>query len=41
MGPLAHGAVFIPYRVENLRILPVLGASTLSVLENGQDPEPT
>ena len=26
MGPLAHGAVFIPYRVENLRILPVLGA---------------
>ena len=26
MGPLAHGAVLIPYRVENLRILPVLGA---------------
>jgi hypothetical protein len=31
MGPLAHGAVLIPYRVENLRILPVLGASALSV----------
>jgi Family of unknown function (DUF6130) len=25
-GPLARGAVLIPYRVENLRILPVLGA---------------
>jgi hypothetical protein len=31
MGPLAHGAVLIPYRVENLRILPVLAASALSV----------
>src|SRR2546427_2547267 len=31
MGPLAHGAVLIPYRVENLRILPVLGASALNV----------
>ena len=31
-GPLAHGVVFIPYRVENLRILPVAGpgASLLS-----------
>ena len=25
-GPLARGAVLIPYRVENVRILPVLGA---------------
>lgn len=25
-GPLARGAVLIPYRVENFRILPVLGA---------------
>ncbi len=25
-GPLARGAVLIPYRVENLRLLPVLGA---------------
>ena len=25
-GPLARGAALIPYRVENLRILPVLGA---------------
>jgi hypothetical protein len=25
-GPLARGAVLIPYRVANLRILPVLGA---------------
>ena len=25
-GPLAQGVVFIPYRVENLRILPVAGA---------------
>ena len=24
-GPLAQGVVFIPYRVENLRILPVAG----------------
>ena len=30
-GPLARGAVVIPYRVENLRILPVLGAAALSV----------
>jgi hypothetical protein len=28
-GPLARGAVLIPYRVENLRILPVLGAGAL------------
>jgi hypothetical protein len=26
-GPLARGLVFIPYRVENVRILPVSGAS--------------
>ena len=26
-GPLAQGVVFIPYRVENLRILPVGGAA--------------
>ena len=26
-GPLARGVVFIPYRVENLRILPVGGAT--------------
>lgn len=26
-GPLARGAVLIPYKVENLRILPVLGAA--------------
>ena len=26
-GPLAKGVVFIPYRVENLRILPVAGAA--------------
>jgi hypothetical protein len=25
-GPLARGAVLIPYRAENMRILPVLGA---------------
>ena len=31
MGPLARGAVLIPYRVENLRILPVLGASALNL----------
>jgi hypothetical protein len=30
-GPLARGAVLIPYRVENLRILPVLGAEALDV----------
>jgi Family of unknown function (DUF6130) len=26
-GPLARGAVLIPFRVENLRILPVVGAA--------------
>ena len=26
-GPLAQGVVFIPYRVENLRILPVAGTA--------------
>ena len=30
-GPLTRGAVLIPYRVENLRILPVLGTSALDV----------
>jgi hypothetical protein len=30
-GPLARGAVVIPYRVENFRILPVLGAAAISV----------
>lgn len=30
-GPLARGAVLIPYRAQNLRILPVLGASARSV----------
>lgn len=30
-GPLARGAVLIPYRVENFRILPVLGASAASI----------
>ena len=30
-GPLARGAVLIPFRVENLRILPVLGAGGLDV----------
>jgi Family of unknown function (DUF6130) len=30
-GPLARGAVLIPYRVENFRILPVLGASASSL----------
>ena len=29
--PLARGAVLIPYRVENLRILPVFGAVALAV----------
>src|SRR3954466_5377129 len=29
--PLARGAVLLPYRVENLRILPVLGAGALNV----------
>jgi Family of unknown function (DUF6130) len=30
-GPLAKGVVFIPYRVENLRILPVGGAAALNL----------
>ena len=30
-GPLARGAVLIPYRTENFRILPVLGPSALQV----------
>lgn len=30
-GPLAKGVVFIPYRVENLRILPVGGAAARTV----------
>jgi hypothetical protein len=30
-APLARGAVLIPYRVENLRILPVLGAGALNL----------
>ena len=30
-GPLARGAVLIPFRVENLRILPVLGAVVRTV----------
>jgi hypothetical protein len=30
-GPLANGLVFIPYRVENVRILPVAGASARSL----------
>ena len=30
-GPLAQGVVFIPYRVENLRILPVGGAAASNV----------
>jgi hypothetical protein len=30
-GPLAQGVVFIPYRVENLRILPLGGAAARSV----------
>jgi len=30
-GPLAQGVVFIPYRVENLRILPVGGAAARGV----------
>src|SRR3954451_11906075 len=29
LGPLARGAALIPYRVENLRILPVLGADAV------------
>ena len=31
-GPLARGAVLIPYRVENFRILPVLGAGARTYL---------
>jgi hypothetical protein len=30
-GPLAHGAAVIPYRLENFRILPVLGAGAVNV----------
>ena len=30
-GPLAQGLVIIPYRVENLRILPIAGAGARSV----------
>ena len=30
-GPLARGAVLIPYRVQNFRILPLLGAAALDV----------
>nr|WP_298684243.1 DUF6130 family protein [uncultured Dongia sp.] len=30
-GPLARGAVLIPYRVENLKILPVLGEAATDV----------
>ena len=30
-GPLARGAVLIPYRVEHLRIMPVLGAAARNV----------
>jgi len=30
-GPLARGAVIIPYRTENFRILPVLGPGALNV----------
>ena len=30
-GPLARGAVVIPYRVEHFRILPVLGAAAVNV----------
>jgi hypothetical protein len=30
-GPLARSAVLIPFRVENLRILPVLGAAARNV----------
>jgi hypothetical protein len=30
-GPLARGAVLVPYRVENFRILPVLGAAAAGV----------
>ena len=30
-GPLAQGVVFIPYQVENLRILPVGGAAARNV----------
>jgi hypothetical protein len=30
-GPLSHGAVLIPYRVEHFRIPPVLGAGAVNV----------
>jgi hypothetical protein len=31
LGPLAQGVVFIPYRVENLRILPMAGPAARNV----------
>ena len=30
-GPLARGAVLVPYRVEHFRILPVLGADAVKI----------
>jgi hypothetical protein len=30
-GPLARGAVLIPYRVENFRVVPVLGAAAVNL----------
>jgi hypothetical protein len=30
-GPLARGAVLIPYQVENFRIVPVLGAAAVDI----------
>lgn len=30
-GPLAHGRVFIQYRAENLRVVPVFGTGALDV----------
>lgn len=30
-GPLARGAVLIPYRVENFRVTPVLGAAAVNL----------
>ena len=35
-GPLAAGRVFIQYRAENMRILPVFGAGALDVSPRGQ-----
>ena len=34
-GPLAQGVVFIPYRVENLRILPVAGPAARRQVARG------